>query len=223
MAQILRGRNKRYLQYDLFGEIYAGDAERVGKYGFPQLSEEQWIPTQAKSFNYLMSLENPNDWWVHCFCDDYQFERLWTGFDFYVKYILKAKGFISTDFSLYRDYSDDWLIWNCYRNRVMAYAIQKAGGMMIPTAGFGPERTWSWCFDGLPHNSTVAITTNGTLNDPEARRIFVGGVDAMVHTVFPSGIVVCGKYPEWLNTKYPNIKIIPILSHSQEWQVRRCV
>ena len=110
MAQILRGRNKRYLQYDLFGEIYAGDAERVGKYGFPQLSEEQWIPTQAKSFNYLMSLENPNDWWVHCFCDDYQFERLWTGFDFYVKYILKAKGFISTDFSLYRDYSDDWLI-----------------------------------------------------------------------------------------------------------------
>ena len=223
MTQIIRGRNKQYLQYDLFGEIYAGDAKRVGKYGFPQLSTEQWIPTQAKSFNYLMSLENPGDWWIHCFCDDYQFERLWTGFDLYVEYILKTKGFIATDFSLYRDYDDDWLIWNCYRNRVMAYAIEKIGGRMIPTAGFGAERTWSWCFDGLPHNSTVAITTNGTLSDPEARRIFVGGVDAMVHTISPTGIVVCGRYPKWLDTKYPEIKIIPIPSYSQSWQARRCV
>ena len=46
---------------------------------------------------------------------------------------------------------------------------------MIPTPGFGPERTWEWCFDGLPMNSSVAITTNGTLDDPEARRLFIGG------------------------------------------------
>lgn len=222
MTQNLRGRCKPFLQYDLMGEIYAGDAVRVGKYGFPQLAEEHWIPTEAKSFNYLLSMENPEDWWIHCFCDDYQFERLWTGLDFYMQYILQAKGFISTDFSLYRDYNDDWLIWNCYRNRVMAYAVQKAHGKMIPTAGFGPERTWTWCFDGLPHNSSVAITTNGTLDDPEARRLFVGGVDAMVHTIHPSTIVICGRYPEWLNTKYTDIQIMPILSYSQMWQARRC-
>lgn len=75
-------------------------------------------------------------------------------------FVLKAKGFISTDFSLYRDYKDDILIWNGYRNRVMTYAMQKAGGSIIPTAGFGGEETWEWCFDGLPYNSVVAITTN---------------------------------------------------------------
>ena len=223
MAQELRGRHKQMLQYDLYGELYAGNAKRVGKYGFPQLQEEQWIPTKAKSFNYLLSLEHPEEWWIHCFCDDYQFERLWTGLDFYLKYILRVKGFISTDFSLYRDYEDDLLIWNCFRNRVIAYAVQKAGGVMIPTAGFGGEHTWAWCFDGLPHHSTVAVTTNGILSDPEARRLFVGGIDALVHTLSPSCIVVCGRYPGWLETKYPEIRIIPIQSYGQIWQARRYV
>lgn len=209
-------------QYDLFGEMYAETAMKVGKYGFPQLAEETYIPTkQVKPFNYLMSTSDLSQYWMHCFCDDYQFERLWTGLDFYLHYILKLKGFISTDFSLYRDYSDDALIWNCYRNRCMAYAVQKAGGIMIPTAGFGPERTWEWCFDGLPMNSSLAITTNGTLNDPEARRIFVGGVDALVYLKQPANLIVCGKYPDWLDTKYPDINIVGIPSFSQQWQKRR--
>ena len=223
MAKYLRGRNNENFQYDLFGEMYAQNAIRVGKYGFPQLAEERNIPSQqVRPFNYMMSLDNPSDWWVHCFCDDYQFERLWTGLDFYMHYILNLKGFISTDFSLYRDYSDDLLIWNCYRNRCMAYAVQEAGGIMTPTAGFGPERTWSWCFDGLPSHSALAITTNGILDDPEARRIFVGGVDALVHIKEPSDLIVCGNYPKWLDTKYPEVNIIGIPSFGQQWRKRRC-
>lgn len=222
MANYLRGRNMDSFQYDLYGELYAGTAVKVGKYGFPQLAEESYIPTkQVKPFNYLLSTKNLNELWIHCFCDDYQFERLWTGLDFYLHYILKLQGFISTDFSLYRDYSDDALIWNCYRNRCMAYAIQKAGGIMIPTAGFGSERTWEWCFDGLPMNSSVAITTNGTLDDPEARRLFIGGIDALVDKKQPSNLIVCGKYPAWLDTKYPNVNVVGIPSFGQQWQKRR--
>ncbi len=211
-----------FFQYDLYGELYAGTAVKVGRYGFPQLAEENYIPSkQVKPFNYLLSTDNLNEYWMHCFCDDYQFERLWTGLDFYLHFILRLQGFISTDFSLYRDYSDDALIWNCYRNRCMAYAIQQAGGKMIPTAGFGPERTWDWCFDGLPANSSLAITTNGTLDDPEARRIFVGGVDALVCSKHPKNLIVCGKYPIWLDTKYPGVNIVGIPSFCQQWQKRR--
>lgn len=100
--------------------------------------------------------------------------------------------------------------------------MQKINPNVIPTAGFGGENTWEWCFDGLPHDSTVAITTNGTLSDPEARRLFIGGVDALVQTINPYALVVCGNYPNWLNTKYPNVKIIPILNFSQMRRLRRC-
>ena len=223
MTKKLRGRKKEFFQYDLFGEIYAKDALRVGKYGFPQLAEEVSVPSQqVRPFNYMMSLEEPENWWIHCFCDDYQFERLWTRLDSYMHYILQLRGFISTDFSLYRDYNDNLLIWNCYRNRCIAYAVQKAGGVIIPTGGFGPERTWSWCFDGLPLNSSIAVTTNGTLDDPEARRLFVGGIDALVHTVSPKNLIVCGKYPSWLDTKYPEVNIVGIPSYGQLWRKRRC-
>ncbi len=162
MTNYLRGRGNEHFQYDFYGEIYAGDAVRVGKYGFPQLAPEKHVPTQqVRPYNYMMSLNHPEDWWVHCFCDDYQFERLWTNLDFYMPYILRLNGFISTDYSLYRDYSDELLVRNCYRNRCLAYAIQKAGGIMIPTGGFGPEKTWDWCFDGLPRESSISVTTNG--------------------------------------------------------------
>ena len=77
-------------QYDLYGEIYAGTAVKVGKYGFHQLAKENYIPTKnVKSFNYLLSTKNLNNYWMHCFCDDYQFERLWTRLDYYLDYILK--------------------------------------------------------------------------------------------------------------------------------------
>lgn len=211
------------VQFDLLGEMLIGNAPRVGHYGFPQLKQENFIPTdRVKSFNYLLSTPDIENWWFHCFCDDYQFQRLWTNFDRYLPLLKSCSGLISTDFSLYRDYTDDVLIWNCYRNRAMAYAMQAAGCNVIPTAGFGGEHTWSWCFDGLPKQSTVAVTTNGTLSDPEAKRLFVGGIDALVNTVAPSAIVVCGRYPEWLNSKYPGVRIIPIHSFSQQWATRRC-
>lgn len=212
-----------YLQYDFLGEIYASDAERVGRYGFPKLKASAVLPNSpALSFNYLLSSRMPENYWFHCFCDDYQFSRLWTNFERCIPYLCRAKGLISTDFSMYRDYSQDALIWNCYRNRVMAYAMQKINDAVIPTAGFGPEYTWEWCNDGLPEHSPVAITTNGVLSDPEARRLFVGGVDALVNTKHPSALVICGSSPEWLDTKYPEIKIVHIFSYSQMWQNRRC-
>ena len=103
----------------------------------------------------------------------------------------------------------------------MAYAMQKINNNIIPTAGFAGENTWDWCFDGLPPHPTVAITTNGTLSDPEAKRIFVGGVDALVKTVYPRNLVICGNFPKWIYEKYPLINIVPILSYSQMWH-RRC-
>lgn len=222
MASQYKNRSMTCFQYDFLGEIYAAGAKKVGKYGFPQLQAEQWIPEEKIiSFNYLLSEENPENWWYHCFCDDYQFARLWKNLYRYLPKIQRTKGFISTDFSLYRDYSEGALIWNCYRNRVMAYAIQKTGIPMIPTAGFGPEKTWEWCFDGLPKNSTVAITTNGILRDPEARRLFAGGVEALIYTLHPFAIVICGRGPMWMDQKYPDVKVIYIPSYSQIWNRRR--
>lgn len=123
----------------------------------------------------------------------------------------QAKGVISADFSLYRDYPEEILIANCRANRLIDYALQQAGIPIIPTAGFADESSWEWCFDGLPLNSTVAITTNCLRRDKEAYRLFVGGVNTMVAKIQPTAIVVCGKCPDWLEKRFPDIQIVKSL------------
>ena len=214
--------NNQIIQYDFIGQMLVGDIELVGKYHFPQVRPSLSVPdSMPLPFNYITSAKDIANKWFHFFIRDNDFERVWRNFWKYEKYIKAAKGLISTDFSLYRDEDEDLLIRNCYRNRVMACAMQKINDNIIPTAGFAGENTWDWCFDGLPHHSSVAITTNGTLSDPEARRLFVGGVDALVKTVHPRNLVICGNFPKWLYNKYPLINIVPILSYSQMWH-RRC-
>ena len=209
-------------QLDCFGMMLAPNAKLVGKYGFPQLNEQKLIPTiNPLPINYMTSQKCLRDKWFHCFTDDEKYQKFWYKFHRYTPFFSQAAGFISTDFSLYRDVDLATQIRNCYKNRVMAYAMQKINPNIIPTAGFAGESTWEWCFDGLPCHSTVAITTNGTLSDPEARRLFVGGVDALVKTLEPYALVICGNFPRWIYSKYPNVRIIPIPSYSQLWH-RRC-
>ena len=214
--------HNRYVQYDFISDIIAADAIRVGKYGFPQLEQQEYIPTgDILPINYLKSSKHRSSQWFHCFVNDSQFERLWYNFYNYIPLIKEAAGFICTDFSLYRDYDDEILIRNCMRNRTLAYGFQMMDIKVIPTAGFGGENTWDWCFDGLPTNSTLAITTNGVLSDPEAMRIFVGGVSTLVQTKAPRNLVICGNYPKWIHKKYPQINIIPIPSYGQLWNRRK--
>ena len=207
-------------QIDCLGMMLAPDAQLVGKHKFPQLSEQQLIPgKEPLPINYMTSKKYMKCWF-HCFTNEKPYQKYWYNFNRYIPYIQRAAGLISTDFSLYRQDDLETLIGNCYKNRVMAYAMQKINPNIIPTAGFAGENTWDWCFDGLPHHSTGAITTN-TLSDPEAKRLFVGGVDALVKTLSPFALVICGKFPNWIYSKYPNVKIIPIPSYSQLWH-RRC-
>ena len=193
----------------------------TGKYDFPQLAQTNYLPEgTVYPFNYLKSTVKKARHWYHCFTSEEYFHRLYNSFRDYVELLKQTKGLISADFSLYRDYPEEFLIANCRANRLVDYALQQEAIPMIPTAGFAGESSWEWCFDGLPKNSTVAITTN-TLRDKESHRLFVGGVNTMVKKIHPTAIVVCGKVPDWLPKKHSDIQIVHISSYSQMWSARR--
>ena len=149
-------------QCDLIVEFLAGDAPKVGKYQFPKLQKTNSIPdTLVLPFNYITKAMYRLPCWYHCFIADEQFQRLYRNFWHYKEILTKfIKGIISTDFSLFRDASEEEQIENCRKNRAVDYALQKLGVPIIPTAGFAGESSWKWCFDGLPSHSTVAVTTN---------------------------------------------------------------
>lgn len=216
-------RNYFSFQYDLLADVYSDGTVYTGIHNLPQVKPTNVLPSSAPlPINYMLSDKSIEKHWFHFFVDDEQFERFWSNLPAYTPYIKRAAGFICTDFSIYRDIPEDTQIWNCRRNRAMAYAFQKINPNIIPTAGFGGENTWAWCFGGLPENSILAITTNGTLSDCEARRLFIGGVDNLIKQKNPHTLIVCGNYPQWLDTKYPSVKILKIPNFSQMRRERKC-
>ncbi|MBR3498401.1 MAG: DUF4417 domain-containing protein [Selenomonadaceae bacterium] len=212
---------KSWLEILLCNPPVEGDYPTTGKYNFPQLAQVNYIPEEpVYPLNYLKSTVAKGRYWYHCFTAERNFHRLYNSFSDYVELLRQAKGIISADFSLFRDYPEEVLIAKCRANRLVDYALQQAGIPMIPTAGFAGESSWEWCFDGLPHNSTVAVTTNCLGRDREAHRLFIGGINAMVEKIHPTAIVVCGKVPAWLPKRHPNIQIIHIPGYSEMWHER---
>ncbi|MBO4680739.1 MAG: DUF4417 domain-containing protein [Clostridiales bacterium] len=223
IEKLSKSRNEAF-QYDLFHLLLTEGADFVGRYHFAQLARTNYVPTTETviPFNALMSYTG-NDAFCHCFVDDYQFCRLYRNFDKYIPFMQRTKAMASSDFSMYRNYSTEHQIWNCRKNRAVAYAMQQIKGFeTIPTAGFGGPETWEWCFDGLPTRSSLAITTNGVRNDPEARRLFIGGVNALIFQKKPTALIICGEVDRWIYDKYPGLKIVRIPSFSEQWNERRC-
>jgi|GEM_PF-1879833 len=212
---------KSYMEIMLCQTPFEGDIPMVGKYNFPQLDKVNYIPEEpAYPFNYLKSTVTKGSYWYHCFTAERNFHRLYNSFADYIELLKQAKGLISADFSLFRDYPEEILIEKCRANRLVDYALQQSGISMIPTAGFAGESSWEWCFDGLPIDSTVAITTNCLGRDRETHRLFVGGVNTMIKKIHPTAIVICGKVPDWISRKHPDIQIIHIKSYSEMWRER---
>lgn len=187
--------NNASLKRNSFQTYYFKDEMLAGKYNFPTLDKiEIQSIHKLKPFNIFKSSTN-KDCWVHFFIDDYQFERIWKSPTQYINLLKQSLGIISTDFSMYRDMPKAIQIYNCYRNRALARFYQKQGIKVIPSISWSDEESFEWCFDGIPENSAVAISSNGCLQNPTNKRIFIKGFNKMIEILKPSQIIVIGKVP----------------------------
>jgi hypothetical protein len=197
-------------------------APLVGSLHVPQLSPTQTIPNIKKCLP--INIIDPKDGlklWGHCFVKDVHQNKFWNDPLANVAPLQKLEGMISTDYSLYRDYSTNRQKWNCYRNRIIAYFWQQKGINVIPTASWSTQDSFEWCWEGLPQNSVLAITTNGISTDKEGLRHFILGLDEMIQRQNPIALVVCGHFFPWMEDKYPDIQMIKIPSYGQLWNEKK--
>lgn len=202
---------------DFFKMYYWHDATLVGKYRLPQLKATQSIPRNVISFNERNSVSNPQDHWIDFFIDDYMFESFWNHPEVSFPRLRSFEGVIPDDHSMLPELLPGQNIWNCTRNRVMAYYLQREGFDVIPVASWCEKQDFEWCFDGLPEEGSIAISTNGCKSSPYSLRIFLEGVDRLQDEKKPSHLIVCGREVDELN-KYDNIIYYP--SFSQRWKER---
>lgn len=202
---------------DTLREYMISGAERVGLYGMPQLHKAciNQRPRNPVPYSEARRCRNAKTSTLHFFIDDERFSGIWNDPDKYLALLQDFQYVCTPDFSIYADMPVAMQIWNCYRNRALAYYLQQNEVNIIPTAGWSDRESFHWCFDGLPSNSTIAVSNNGCLSEP-GRYHFEMGLRFMVATIRPERILVIGKQQD-IDADIP---IIYLDGYSQQMQKR---
>ena len=116
------------------------------------------------------------------------------------------KGVLTPDFSMYLDTPRALNIWNCFRSRALARFLQENGVNIIPIVSWSDYESLSWCFEGIPKHSAVAISTNGVMSNSKSKEIFIQGFNKMLEVIDPCQIVCVGNLPkECLSKRVTNL------------------
>ena len=167
------------------------EADCEGFYQIPKLYPCDVVPDDIRSFNYMMSATT-GDFGIHFYCDDYQFERVWNRPEMYLPRMHDFQCMFTPDFSLYLDMPMAMKIWNIYRSRLIGQMMQRDGLNVIPTVSWAEKETFDFCFDGLPKDAALSISTIGVKQDGTATQIWRDGMDEMMKRLTPKRILVYG-------------------------------
>ena len=184
------------LRYDLFGAEVLGEARFTGKYEFPVIPgiKLDAVPGRFVPFDRAGTDLREGDW-LHGYVHDKRFHRFLADADRQFKRIEKAAGYIGADNSVYRDLPLAEQIHSCYLNRAIDYFIWSKGKKVVQNVSWGDWRSYEFCFDGIPRESTVAMSTYGCSKTAAKRFSFEEGFVASVKRLKPYSILLHG--PIW--------------------------
>lgn len=169
----------------------------VGYFEIPYLEPVDYTPKRLMGFNYAMSSKNDNVG-IHFFLDDYQFERVWSRPQHYTEILQRFDCVFTPDFSLYADMSVSQMIYNVYRSRLLGQYMQEQSLKVIPTVSWADRLSYQFCFDGLPKQVTVAVSTVGVIKNKDSRKLWSEDFTEMLERLEPKRVLLYGddiKYP----------------------------
>lgn len=181
---------------DGFAAYLVKDAEFVGKYQIPKLPKhkELLIPGDMIPFdkrNHFIG----QDLAVHFYMHDKTFRQVIHATNRYLSSLKQFPYIVSPDCSLYRDMPLCLQITNTYLNRAVAFYLQYKGVYIIPNVRWGDARSFEFCFDGLPKNDIVCISTHGCIKSQENKYYFKLGLREMLRVLKPKVVLVHGSMP----------------------------
>lgn len=197
---------------DVFNEFMLDGADLAGYYRIPKIYPSQEIPEEIVPFTEAVSgrAKPSREKWIHFYEDDVKFERFWRRPEYYAEKLRGFGGLISTDFSLYEDFTPSQKIWNTHRNYTLGAWLQQAKGYNV----IANVRTSGWdsipyALAGAPRNSPIAIGSHGCLKNREDRAAFMRDLRMVVDTLNPSLILIY-RTDSYGSFDYPKERGIPI-------------
>lgn len=172
--------------------------ELCGKWEYPLIEGTNHVPSDLISFNYVLNSKKQSDLkkGVHFYIDDYQFERVWNRPETYIPLLTKYDCLVTPDFSIYRELPTIMQMWNVFRSRCIGHLAEKMGMKVIINLMWSGPDSYDYCFDGLPKNRTVALSTVGSYRDTKKDKLtdvlFREGLEEALTRLEPSNIIIYG-------------------------------
>lgn len=136
------------------------------------------------------------DAFVCFYIDDCKFDGprgIWHDCKQALKVLRHFAGVITPDFSTYQDFPEPIKLYATYRMRIYGYWLGVNGLEVINNVRWGTPETWSYCYEGIPVHSIVAIgTVGGSPRKLIDRKRFEDGLYKMVEVLQPHTIIVYG-------------------------------
>lgn len=183
-----------------------------GKFDIPIILGTQIIPDKIIPFDKALQEKKPEDKFVHFYINDFQFDRIWNKPNKYIKILKKFAGVISPDFSMFIDMPNTTNIFAHYKRMVLSHFYQQNGITVIPSFSSAGEKSYEWCFDGLPKNSVIFVSSVGVEKIP-----FIESIYLMNKKLQPSKILMYGKVFNEFNQEIKN-KIVKYESRVEQLQ-----
>lgn len=146
---------------------------------------------------------------IHFFLGDYLFERTWSKLIQTAEFLEQYKLVLSPDFSLYTDMPKALQLFNRYKKMYISKFWQDMGIKVVPVACWSDELSFEFCFEGMPKNSLIAISSVGVMKNKENRHAFELGYAKMIETLEPKQILWYGKEHECIDNSIPHILCEP--------------
>lgn len=123
---------------------------------------------------------------VHFFKYDEKFAQVYNSPDAHLEKLVQYKCVLTPDFSLYRDMPRAEQIHSVFQNRWCGAKWQEFGMNVIPTVSWSDEKSFEYCFIGIPMGSVVAVSTLGVHKNKER---FMKGYAEMIKRIRPECIL----------------------------------
>jgi hypothetical protein len=85
---------------------------------------------------------------------------------------------------------------NTYFNRAVGFYLQQNGIPVIPNIRWSDERSFNYCFLGVPKGGIVSVSTHGCIKSNEQKRLFRVGLIRMIDELEPTDVLVHGHMPD---------------------------
>ena len=183
------------------------DGTKFGKHDIPfcpttatHIPKRQVTWEEAKQIHKKHIARKEYDYYEDAFVnwnlDDYKFDGtrgIWHDYKYVLKVLRHFAGAITPDFSTNQDFPEAIKIYATYRMRAYGYWLGREGIEVINNVRWGTGETFSYCFEGIPQNSIVAIgTVGGGPRKLIDRTRFETGLFKMVKVLKPHTILVYG-------------------------------